>query len=97
MTEKIESGTITISVRLDKVLKEDAEILFSELGMNMTTAINLFLRQSVREDKIPFEIKLKRPNAETIAAIEEIEAMIRGDIPANVTTLDELFREYRKN
>ncbi|MCL1904992.1 MAG: type II toxin-antitoxin system RelB/DinJ family antitoxin [Methanomassiliicoccaceae archaeon] len=96
MTKKIESGTIMISVRLDKVVKEEAETLFSELGMNMSTAINTFLRQSIREDRIPFEIKLNKPNAETIAAIEEVEAMIRGDIPENITTVDELFKDFRK-
>ena len=38
----------------------------------------------------------KRPNAETIAAIEEVEAMMRGNIPENVISLDELFKESRK-
>ncbi|MDR0822964.1 MAG: type II toxin-antitoxin system RelB/DinJ family antitoxin [Endomicrobium sp.] len=45
-----------INIRIDDTLKRDADNLFSEFGMNMTTAFNIFLRQSVRERKIPFEI-----------------------------------------
>ncbi|MDR1581168.1 MAG: type II toxin-antitoxin system RelB/DinJ family antitoxin [Synergistaceae bacterium] len=56
-----------INFRMDKALKEQAEVLFSELGMNMTTALNVFVRQAVRQGKIPFEISLARPNAETLA------------------------------
>ncbi|MDR0334298.1 MAG: type II toxin-antitoxin system RelB/DinJ family antitoxin [Methanomassiliicoccaceae archaeon] len=63
MNEKIESGTMTISLRLDKNLKKDAEDLFSEIGMNMTTAINIFLRHCLMENKIPFEIGLRGDSA----------------------------------
>jgi DNA-damage-inducible protein J len=90
MTERPGSGTVNISVRLNKEVKESAEILFSELGMNMTTAINIFLRQSLREGRIPFEIGL-RPNAETIAAIEELEAMRRMDMPERIMSIEEVF------
>ena len=48
--------TTNINIRMDKVLKEQAESLLSELGMNMTTAFNIFLRQTVRERAIPFHI-----------------------------------------
>ena len=48
--------TATINVKTDSELKKQAEALFSDLGMNMTTALNVFLRQAVRENRIPFEI-----------------------------------------
>lgn len=48
--------TATINVKTDSELKKQAESLFSDLGMNMTTALNIFLRQAVRENRIPFEI-----------------------------------------
>lgn len=64
--------TTNINVRIDKVLKEQAESLFFELGMNMTTAFNVFLRQAVRQGKIPFEIALNTPNAEALVAMQEI-------------------------
>jgi len=96
MTEKVETGTIIFSVRLNKEVKSNAEALFSELGMNMTTAINIFLRRCLMEDKIPFEIGLHRPNAETIEAIEELEAMRRGEIPERIMTVEEVFGKFRK-
>lgn len=50
------SELTSINLRLDKELKMQAEQLFSQLGMNMTTALNIFLRQAVREQAIPFSI-----------------------------------------
>lgn len=66
------NNTTNLSIRIDTELKKQAEHLFSELGMNMTTAFNVFVRQSVRQGKIPFEISLDVPNAETIKAMEDV-------------------------
>ena len=63
--------TTNLNVRTDKELKEAAEKLFEELGFNMTTAINMFLRQSVRENRLPFELTMNVPNSVTVTAIEE--------------------------
>lgn len=60
-----------LNIRTDKAIKEQAEQIFKELGLNMTTAINLFLRTAIREHGIPFELKLDVPNDTTAAAIEE--------------------------
>jgi DNA-damage-inducible protein J len=49
-------ATQSITVRMDRELKKQAESLFSDLGMNMSTAVNVFIRQSVREGRIPFEV-----------------------------------------
>ena len=48
--------TINVTVRLDREVKENAERLFSDLGMNLSTAFNIFARQALRQGKIPFEI-----------------------------------------
>jgi DNA-damage-inducible protein J len=48
--------TINVTIRLDREIKEQAEMLFTNLGMNMSTAFNIFARQSLRQGKIPFEI-----------------------------------------
>ncbi|XID91671.1 type II toxin-antitoxin system RelB/DinJ family antitoxin [Paenibacillaceae bacterium WGS1546] len=45
-----------INIRMDEDLKKEAEALFSELGLNMTTAVNIFVRQSLRQGGIPFDI-----------------------------------------
>ena len=64
-------STTNLNIRMDKKVKEDAEKIFGELGLNMTSAINIFLRASIRESGIPFALKLDVPNEETMRAIEE--------------------------
>lgn len=64
-------NTTNISIRMDADLKAQADALFNELGMNLTTAFNIFVRQALREGGIPFEVKLEQPNKETIAAMLE--------------------------
>lgn len=48
---------INVNIRMDKDIKEQADNLFAELGFNLTTAVNAFVRQSLRERAIPFQIK----------------------------------------
>lgn len=62
-----------VNIRTDSCLKKAADKLFKSFGMNMTTAINIFLRQSVYEHKIPFEISRNIPNEETVATLEKAE------------------------
>ena len=50
--------TANLSIRIDRNLKEEADHLFCALGMNLTTAITVFVKQAVRQKKIPFEIAL---------------------------------------
>lgn len=64
-------ATTNLNIRTDKEVKEQADHIFSELGLNMTTAVNVFLRTTIRENGLPFELKLDVPNATTAAAIEE--------------------------
>ena len=60
-----------LNIRTDKEIKDQAEQIFNELGLNMTTAVNMFLRTVIRENGIPFHLKLDVPNEVTAAAIEE--------------------------
>ncbi|MCL1917823.1 MAG: type II toxin-antitoxin system RelB/DinJ family antitoxin [Peptococcaceae bacterium] len=46
-----------LTIRIDEEIKRDAEILFSRIGLNMSTAINIFFRQAIRAQAIPFELK----------------------------------------
>lgn len=54
----------TISVRIDSEVKDKADKLFNELGLNMSSAINVFLRQSIREQSIPFNIYINDDDEE---------------------------------
>lgn len=68
-------ATTNINVRVDSALKQEAEALFNDLGLSMSSAINMFLRSAVMHDGIPFEVKRQTPNAETKAALDEYEEM----------------------
>ena len=50
--------TTNLNIRIDRELKEQAEVFFSELGLNMSSAFNIFVRQSLRQGKIPFELSI---------------------------------------
>ena len=64
-------ATTNINIRTDVETKAQAEHIFEALGLNMSTAINMFLRQTIRENGIPFKLKLDVPNDVTVAAIKE--------------------------
>ena len=68
-------ASTNLNIRTDKAVKDQADAIFSELGLTMTTAVNLFLRAAVREHGIPFSLKLDEPNDETKAALAEYEEM----------------------
>ena len=56
---------INVNIRMDKEIKEQADILFNNLGFNLTTAINTFVKQAIREQAIPFQPKLKRKSLDS--------------------------------
>jgi len=66
------ANTTNLNIRVDKELKRKAETIFNELGLNMSTAMNMFLRYSVRYGGIPFELRIEKPNAETLSAIDHV-------------------------
>lgn len=71
-------ATTNINVRIDTELKQSAEALFADLGLNMSSAITMFLKSAVSHDGIPFEVKRTVPNAETRAALAEYGEMKRN-------------------
>lgn len=64
---------VNVTFRVDDELKKQADALFAELGMTLSTAFNIFLRQSVREQQIPFQVSKHVPNAVTLAAMDAAE------------------------
>ena len=83
-----------VSFRIDSDLKAQADMLFAELGLNMTTAFNIFLRQSVRQGCIPFEITLDTPNADTAAALLEARQMM-ADPNTRKYSVEDALKELR--
>lgn len=83
-------STTNLNIRTDKEIKEAAEKIYSSLGLNMTTAINMFLRASIRESGIPFDLKLDIPNDETIKAIEEGRMIVKDNKVKSYDNIDDL-------
>ncbi len=61
-----------ITIRIDEDLKKEAEELFSDLGLSMTSAFIAFVKQSVREQGIPFTLTRNTSSAKTLRAIEDV-------------------------
>lgn len=79
-----------LNVRVDKEVKASAEAIAQALGMNLSTAVNIFLRQMVSCDGLPFDVRL-HPNAETRQALEDARNMRNLSGPYN--TLDALLED----
>lgn len=82
--------TTNLNIRTEKNVKDKAEKIFKELGLNMTTAVNMFLKTTVRENGIPFELKLDIPNKTTLASFEEGERLIKDKTAPRYKSIDEL-------
>lgn len=89
------ANTTNISIRMDSALKTQADKLFGELGMNLSTAFNIFVRQSLREGRIPFDISLNPPNKDTVEAMLEAERIAKDTSVKGYTDLDKLFADLK--
>lgn len=87
------STTSNISIRMDSDLKAAAEALYEELGMNLSTAFNIFVRQSLRERGIPFKITERTPNNETVSAMLEAERIAKDSTVKGYHDVDKLFAD----
>ena len=94
------SDTTNLSIRIDKGLKDEANQIFNEMGMNLTTAITIFVKQAVRQKRIPFEIALDTNYgksvslAEAKAAAERIWENAERNNTANMS-MDEIDAEIK--
>jgi len=70
--------TSSMYIRIDPQVKSDVEAIYSRYGMSLTDAINVFLYTSRNIGGLPFDLRPSVPNAETMAAIQEVEDMKRS-------------------
>lgn len=86
--------TTNLTIRINTQLKKEADELFSDLGLNTSTAFNMFVRQAIRVQGLPFEVTREKPNTETLAAMHEAEKIASGEIPAkSYKNAKELFKD----
>ena len=73
------SNAINMSFRVDKELKKEADTLFKKMGLNTSVALNMFLRQSVEEQGMPFSSNLNpKPSRRLLKALKEAEEIRTG-------------------
>jgi DNA-damage-inducible protein J len=90
-----------LNIKIDRSLKAEADRLFSEMGMNLTTAVNVFVRQAVLERAIPFKINRSNTNERTSESIEQRRAAMQeirdllADVDGSSIDLDQMKAERR--
>jgi DNA-damage-inducible protein J len=84
----------SLYVRIDPEVKSDVEAIYSQYGMSLTDAINVFLYQSRNVGGLPFDLRPFRPNAETLAAIKEGSEIIASG-KGRFSNADDLLRELK--
>lgn len=90
------SNTVNFSVRMDKDIKKQCEAMYSELGINLTTAINVFFRQSLRVGGFPFDVRIEQPNMETMAAMLEAERISRDPSVKRYSDVEEALKALKE-
>ncbi len=83
----------SITIRTDKDIKEQVKNLYAALGMDLTTAVNVFFRQSLLHNGMPFELSLDVPNATTLAAFEEGDKMLKDPDSPRYSSVKDLFED----
>ena len=83
----------TVTARVDENVKKEAETLFKKMGLNMSTAMNLFLKKCILEQGIPFELKV--PNRETRKVLDEVEKGV--GLSKTFDSIDELTEDLENN
>ncbi len=87
-------NTTNLNVRVDSKLKEESDRLFKDLGLNMSTAINMFLTKCVKTSGIPFKIEEPKPSQELKKALKELDYMEKHPEKYKVYhNVDELFKD----
>ena len=82
-----------LNIRIDPATKEAAEKLFSNFGISITDAVNIFIHQSLLTGGLPFPVKLSQPNDTTLSAMQEVEDMINKKAHSTSQNVDDFFKE----
>ena len=87
-------ATTTVSFRMDSDLKKEFEEFCDDVGLTMTTAFTVFVKKALREYRIPFDVAGDIPNEETLAALDEVEQIIKNpSLAKSYRDVDEMMKE----
>lgn len=92
------STSSNVTVRMDSDVKRECEGIYGALGMSLSTAINVFLRKSIREGGFPFDVRLDdRPNRETMAALLEADRIAKDPAAKRYHSTKGLFADLERD
>lgn len=92
----MESLTTAISVQIDRKDKELATGILSNLGLNMSTYVNMAIKQLINKDGVPFEVVNPRPSKELLEALQEGEDILNGKVKAkSYTNMYEMLKDLK--
>ena len=92
----METLTSAINVQVDSKDKEKATSILKELGLNMSTFVNMAIKQLIKNDGIPFEVT-NNPNKELLKAIKEGEDILNGKVNTkSYTNMYEMVKDLKK-
>lgn len=88
---------VATNISIDEDIKPKAQAMLAEFGLDLSTAVNMFLRQMLREEAIPFEVRKEVPNAVTLAAMAEVEEMEKHpELAKTYSSVDALMEDLLK-
>jgi len=85
--------TASLNIRLDENIKKTAETVYSHYGLSLAEAVTVFIHQSCNVGGLPFDLRPKRPNANTLAAMAEAERISRDPSVKGYRNMADMFKE----
>lgn len=85
-------ATIPTQIRIDKTIKEEANNLFSQLGLDMSSAVNIFLRQCILHGGLPFSVEVPKFSDKTLGAMMEAKNIASDPNVPGYTNMDDLIK-----
>lgn len=89
--------TVQTQIRLDPKIKADANNLFKELGLDMSTAVNIFLRQCLIHEGLPFQVNQKKKLKKLLKSMDEAENLLKDPKAKAHDTVEDLVKDLEKN
>ena len=89
-------STTPTNIRIDSKLKSESTSLFEGLGLSLSQAITLFLRQSVLHNGLPFKVEYPEYSKELIAAVEEAKKLESSNDTKRYTDMEEMWADLDK-
>ena len=91
------AATTPTQIRIDKTVKEQANELFANLGLDMSSAVNMFLRQCILRGGLPFAVEIPRYNQETLSAMAEARKISQDPSVAGYSNMTDLINALEED